>query len=482
MHRGGRTSPCGPGFRSPTWTRPKPCGMISLEVVRLLSRRMGNRVVSIRDSHLVANTHPELYPKMVWGGPEDLPLVISDAPEILDSGLAQGDGATLYIDQSDRITGARVLMFHQNQAKTALQVGLSVKSARSDGRLAIAGRSQAALDTNGTRAGHTVASKFFDAYDTRSREIQVRADVPILVDRWTVGPGQTLVVWYDLTLTDGEGAAAPLQVQTFATARRNLDPQTAWNLPLAPWQTEGNRSSKIRATVPHSFARVTVRVPRAASQGWFIDLASMSPSGGEGNSPGNSPIPPAGFPLRGKAGPWLAPALPLAETHGGTWDYQADPAGFDGANPATEYVPGWDWADRQAEGDPDPASPSLWYESKRYGAWMRQWNYGEYGCLIEWDIASEDGTPLRIATTPAREKFSIPWAWIKRSGEAGAKGRTQSDHIPWETITGGRLYNHPQAGESTAFILEDHASAQRILTTVTAGAYAPFRLVVDPVR
>lgn len=455
--------------------------MISLEVVCLLTRLMGNRIIPIREPHLVSNTHPELYPKMVWGGPDDLPLVISDAPEILDADIAASDGVTLYADRSGKITGARVLMFHQNQAGVPLSVGLNVRSPRTDARLSVAGRSQATADANGTRAGHTVASKYFDALASRSRETDLRGGAVETVARFSVPPGQTLVVWYDLRLEDPAGNPAPLEIATFATTQARLDAETTWQLPLAPWQTERNRSSKIRATVPSSRARVTVRVPKGLTQGWFVDLSSMSPSGGEGQSPGTAPFSPAGFPLRGKPGPWLAPVTPLAETSG-AWPYQADPAGFDGSSPAAEYVAGWDWADREAEGDPDPATPALWYRSKRYGVFMRQWNYGDYGCLIDWDVASEDGRPLRVAVTPAREKFSSPWAWVKRPPESRGTDRGQSDRVPWDTITGGRLYHGTGGRESTAYIIEDHAPAQCILTTVTAGAYAPFRLVVDPAR
>ena len=453
------------------------------EVVSLLSRLRGNRVEPVRAPHLVANTHPELYPKMTWGGPDDLPLVISDAPELLDDDMTVADGKTLYTDRSGKITGARVLLFHHNSSRTPLHVGLSVKSPGVPGHLTVAGRSRASTDANGVRAGHTVASGYFETYDAQPRETALRPDVPEIVAHWALPAGQTLVAWYDLRLTDqaGGGTPLPMEVQTFVTPRPPKDGALIWDLPLAPWQTERNRSSKIRATVPHSLASLTVRVPKGQDQGLFYDLASMSPSGGEGHSPGHAPFPPTGFPLRGTPGPWLTPTLPLAET-AGPWPYQSDPAGFDGQSPATEYVAGWDWADRHEEGDPDPSQPALWYRSERYGVWMRQWNYGEYGCLIEWDVASEDGRPLKVAVTPAREKFSSPWAWLRRPADTGRVAPAQMDRVPWEVVSEGRLYTRPGGRESTAFVVQDRTPSHRILTTVTAGAYAPFRLVVDLAR
>lgn len=433
-----------------------------------------DRVVAVEGPFLVANTSAEAHPRMAWGGERDGFLVLSDAPEILDPSNVDAGAATLYADVSGRIQGAcRVLMFHINRTGVARRLGLSVRSlAARGGRLELPGRLPAATDPNGTYAGVVATRAWLDSLVARPVGQSLGAGQAAVVLDAIVPPDQTLVALVPFALRDDAGLDLPLAVQTWVAPAgvRAARVEDTWDAPLAPWQTEHNTSSKIRATIPHAWAAVDVDAP--PDRPTFLDLCAVSPSGGAGASPGAGDPGPVGHPLPGRTAAWLAPTHDQART-AGPWPYQADPAGYDGASPATEYVAGWNDADQRAEGVADPAAaPAFWYRSNRHGVWMRQWNYGEYGVALDLRIRSE--TALALAVTPARERFACPWLW-----HDPAQGRTGG--VPWPTITAGRLGTH-YGGASTGYVVAAGASAHRLVTTVTPGAYAPYRVAIVRAR
>lgn len=432
------------------------------------------RVAPVEGPFLVANTSEEGFPRLAWGGPEDGFLVLSDAPEVLDAeNLGEGP-ATLYADVGGRIRGrVRVLMFHTNRTGTARRLGLTVRNlAQSGGALERPDRASAcvAADANGTRGGVAATRGWLGTLVRPAAREALGAGQAIVVLDQEVRPGETLVALVPLNLAGDDGEALPLAVQTWAAAagapRGRVE--DTWQAPLAPWQTAHNTSSKIRATVPHAWARVTLDAP--ADRPVFLDLCAVSPSGGSGASPGQGDPGPTGHPLPGRTAAWLSPSHAQALT-ARPWPYQADPAGYDGRSPASEYVAGWDDADQRAEGVADPgAQPAFWYRSSRYGVWMRQWNYGEYGCALDITVRSESS--LALAVTPARERFSCPWQWHEPV-------RAVTGGVPWETITAGLLGTR-YGGSSTGYVVATGVREHRLVTTVTPGAYAPYRLAVVP--
>lgn len=432
------------------------------------------RVVPVEGPFLVANTHADAYPRLRWGGPDDGFLVLSDAPEFLDDTNLGPGPATLYADVSGAIRGAcRVLLFHVNRTRSARRLGITVRNmGAASGRLTHPAAAPQAVDTNGVRAGVAASRAWLDSLVARPvAEPLAAGAMAVVLDR-AVAPGECIVALVPVALHDDAGEPLPFAVQTWAAAAgaSRGRAEDTWAAPLAPWQTETNTSSKIRATVPHGWAQVTLEA--APERPLFLDFAAMSPSGGPGASPGSGDPGPAGFPLPGRTAEWLAPGHAQAET-ARPWPYQSDPAGFDASSPASEYVAGWDDADQRAEGVADPPSrPAFWYRSKRYGVWMRQWNYGEYGAALDITIRSE--AALSLAVTPAREKHACPWVW-----HDPARGRT--DGVPWEMITGGRLGTH-YGGASSGYVLASGPTEHRFVTTVTPGAYAPYRVAIVPGR
>ncbi|MCL6595990.1 MAG: hypothetical protein K6V73_07245 [Firmicutes bacterium] len=428
------------------------------------------RVVPLGGPLMVANTHPELWPRLTWGGERDGWLVLSDAPEVLDDTNIDAGAATLYSDLSGAVAGrVRVLLFHVNRTRGPRRLGVTVRNlGEGGGRLSYPADQAACVDLNGTLAGHTAVRAWFSRRASPLRtEVLAAGAAYVLLDR-EVAPGYTLAAVVECSFVDQLGSAGRLAVQTWVAPAgvRRTTPEMTWDAPLAPWRTASNASSKIRATVPHSDAMVTVRVP--AGQDLMVDLCAVSPSGGPGASPGDGPPTPAGFPLAGPTAPWLAPGHALART-AWPWPYQADPAGFDGTAPASEYVPGWDDADQRAEGVKDPpAHPAFWYRSQRYGAWMRQWNYGNYGCALDVRVQAEEGG-IALAANPARERFSSPLAWYD-------PGRGVAGAVPWDVVRRGALGTR-YGGESTAFVMVRAGGEARLVTTLTPGAYAPYRLV-----
>jgi hypothetical protein len=428
------------------------------------------RVVTLDRPFLVANTDPDLWPRVTWGGERDAFLVLSDAPEVLDATNVGAGATTLYADVSGAIVGAaRVLLFHVNRTGSPRRLGVTARNLGAVGaRLSYPPAQAVSVDANGTLAGHTASRAWFGRRAAPWRGEALGAGAAAVLLDQAVAPGQTLVAVVECALMDDAGRGEPLALQTWVAPAgvSRTTPEMTWGAPLAPWRTANNASSKIRATVPHCEAKVAVRVP--PDRPLMVDLCAVSPSGGPGASPGDAPPTPVGFPLAGATAPWLSPGHALART-ARAWPYQADPAGFDGTAPAAEYVAGWDDADQRAEGVADPpARPAFWYRSERYGVWMRQWNYGEYGCALDVRVEAEEGT-LALAANPARERFSSPWAWY--DPERGA-----ADAVPWEVVTRGLLGTR-YGGESTAFVIARGAGYGRLVTTLTPGAYAPYRLV-----
>jgi len=431
-----------------------------------------NQVVTLDDPLLVANTDPDRFPRIAWGGEADAFLVLSDAPEILDDSNLGPGPATLYADTGGRIRGAcRVLLFHINRTLGGRHLGVTVRNLGAGaGRLAHLRPPAATVDANGTRAGYAVAASWLAGPAPPPAPLELAPGAAAIVLDAALPVGQTLASLLQVSLVDAGGDPLPMAVQVWVGARGDdrCEADDVWGAPLVPWQTTTNTSAKIRATVPHCRAAVTLDT--AADRPLLVDLCGMAPSGGPGASPGAGPFAPVGFPQYGKPTPWLAPSHPQACVER-DWPYQADPAGFDGAGPAGEYVAGWNFADQTAEGVGDPgAAPAPWYRSSRFGTWMRQWNYGLYGCDL--DIAVRAARPVHVAVTPARERFSCPWLWYQpEPGRAGG--------VPWEVVASGRLHTR-YGGESTAYVLASHTTGVRFVSQLTAGAYAPYRFAVVP--
>lgn len=432
------------------------------------------RLVAVEGPFLVANTHPEGYPRVRFGGADDGFLVLSDAPEFLDPSNVGAAATTLYADVSGAIRGAcRVMLFHVNRTGETRRLGLTVQSlAAGPGRLERPAQAPVATDANGVRAGVNASRAWLDGLThAPAREPLGAGEARVLIDR-AVAPGETLVAIVPFTLKDEAGGPLPMAVQTWVAARGAPEgrAEDTWGAPLAPWATATNTSSKIRATVPHAWMEVSLDAP--PDRPVFLDLAGVSPSGGAGASPGGGEPTPAGFPLGGKTAGWLAPSHPQAQT-ARPWPYLADPAGFDGTAPAGEYVAGWDDADQRAEGVADPpAHPAFWYRSERYGVFMRQWNYGEYGMALDLSVRSE--VPFALALTPAREKHACPWLWHEpKSGRSGG--------VPWQMISAGLLGTH-YGGASSGYVAVAGTREHRFVTTVTPGAYAPYRVAIVPAR
>ncbi len=112
-------------------------------------------------------------------------------------------------------------------------------------------------------------------------------------------------------------------------------------------------------------------------------------------------------------------------------------------------------------------SAQLWYVNGRWRRELRRWNYGEYGMEVTFAFeAPPPYRPFRAGLAPAYEPQSIPWAWYNRTA-------ARAGQVPWADGAAGRLRLGSQ------YVLADGVRAVTFTTTLTAGAYAPLRIVLQ---
>jgi len=287
------------------------------------------------------------------------------------------------------------------------------------------------------------------------------------------GDAHTAFLWYDVELLDSSGSPLPLDIQCWVRNHGTATP--TWGAPVL------EPTGAIRATIPHSYGHVTFPYDVVANGVVCLDMNSQSPSQGP---TGACNTAPAGWPTnqpahQGQAG--CTAVAPAYLTSGvvalardacrnafGTWCYAADPLGFDQKGPAKEYVAGWDWVDQALDGAADPTETGFWYESTHWGRRLPRFNYGEYGMEVAFTIRSpEPSRRFRVGLTQAYAIHSIPWAWYdETAGKAGA--------VPWHLIAGGYLSDRNQ------YLVADGETEWTFVTTLTAGAWAPLRLILQP--
>jgi hypothetical protein len=188
----------------------------------------------------------------------------------------------------------------------------------------------------------------------------------------------------------------------------------------------------VRTTLAHAVGHVTLTAPVHGAWAYDLDNDAPLPDGGAG---GNI-CPPAvclnGEVTTANGAPYLVGADPLpGEMEGGV-----DALDAPGHRPAV----------------------AIWHD----GVILRTGNYGDYGTRLTFQLVAPAGRLLYAAAVPGYNR-SIPWA-----GTTAIPGAVS---VTWQLPSAP-----PPPGEG--YELVAGATSATITTTVTPGAYAPWRIVL----
>lgn len=376
---------------------------------------------------LLGNTaaHP---PRVTWRGPS---LVLVDSPERLTGPLlrsARGgsaDAHLLYADQGSRLSTATWVFAYVVNAMPShsVQIRLSLAPVRSQAFAVTYARGAiAAVGAGGLAVGMSAAASLLRPGATAWGAAEVLRGGQTANVSWRLRPGQVLSLWWPVRVTTATGRPIPYRIQLWESPGAH---------PPVGGPLEPTSSSVVRTTLPHVHGSVSLVAPTRGA--WVYDLDNDAPA------------------LGGGVGGTLCPAFvcqngEVESVGGAAFNRSADPL-------PGEMQPGVDALDAPH------AAPAL--AVRVHGAILRTGNYGDYGSLLTLHLQAPPGRLLHAAVVPGFNRAS-PWA-----GETIAAGRTRTWQLGVTAPPPGYAYE----------IVSGVATAT-IRTTMVAGAYAPWRLVL----
>jgi hypothetical protein len=376
---------------------------------------------------ILGNTAPDP-PVVRWSGP---PLIVADSPEVVTPALLAaakgGVGAAhlLYADRSPRLASPLWVFAYVRNAlpRGTLTVWLQTHPLASVAAYVRYGLASAAVHSPdalvaGVRAAATVLAPG-DATWGPAQRVPAGGSAIAL---WRLPPGQVLCLWWRLTVTSLAGRPLPLAVSLWL----GPGPRAPVGGVLPPGPT-----GVVRTTLAHVDASVTLTAPVAGAWAYDFDNDAPTPGGGAGGvfcppsvclngevtTYGGAPFPHGADPLPG-------------ELQGGV-----DAVDAPGHAPAVAVADGADF--------------------------LRTGNYGDYGAVLTIRLAAPPGRVLYAAAVPGYDR-SAPWV-----GTVAAAGH----------LSVWRLGPSPPP-YGLAWPIVGGVRAATLTTTVTAGAYAPLRIVL----
>lgn len=385
---------------------------------------------------LLGNTAPDP-PHVTWSGPA---LMEVDAPEDLTAsslGRAPGGAGTphlLYADGFPAQAGTVwALVYVENAtAATPLRISLAIAPAGDAASVVAWGGSGGAGEGPTSRplpAGESSVAGMFDATAPGTKDpAPVDARVPgggRAVRSWVVPPQTVLSVWQPVSVTSVARKGEAFEASVWE------GPVSFTSLPAHGSVLTPRPTDVVRTTVPHAIGTVTLPVAGSEATLWDLDNDSPTPDGQAGGV-----ICP----------PWVCQNGEV-RTYGD--------AGFRrGSDPLPgEYEAGTDPLDASGH----PAAVAVMVQ----GRLIRTGNYGDYGSLLRVVLKAPPGRVVDAVVVPGFT-HAVPWEGITVAG-----GRTTSWAVPtgFPPIGWGYEVAH---GTRTAIVE----------STVTPGAYAPWRLAV----
>ncbi len=385
---------------------------------------------------LLGNTVPHP-PHVTWGGPA---LVLVDAPEDLTAAvLDRASGGELaphllYTDRGAATQGVTwVLVYVENALPSqTLRVTLDVApQGKVRGAMWVRwganGRSGVAPASHPLPAGIASVADMFDPNQLAGMTRTRIAPGGEASRSWTVAPHQVLSVWQPVELVGVRNTPLPVAV-------------SVWEGPVGTKTTSASGtvlspepSDVVRATVAHAIGTVHLPVPRATGEAVAWDLDNDSPT------------------PEGVAGGNLCPAWVCLNGEIRTYDALAFVRGSDPL--PGEYEPGRDPVDAPGR------KPAFAVQVR--GRLVRTGNYGDYGSLLRIALQAQRGRRVFAAVLPGFT-HAIPW-----QGRTVTGGITSRWSLPAKALPPGEGYEVVRGSRSAV-----------VESTVTPGAYAPWRIVV----
>lgn len=367
-------------------------------------------------------------PTVHWSGPG---LVMVDSPEVLSGPLlrsvAGGAAAAhlMYADRSPDLPSTfRLFIYVRNALDRTEDVWLSLRApaqAPMSVRYSPAAIAAHVPEAQALVAGEQVSAHVVSAESTRYGPPQTVARGHALRSVWTVPAGQVLCVWWPVKATTAPGQAISLSVWA------GPGPHAPAGAPLPP-----GRTGVVRTTLPHGDGAVTLAAPVSGAWAYDLDNDAPTPSGASGGD-----LCPPAVCLNGE----------VTTAGGAPFTRSADPL-------PGEMEGGVDALDAPGHA---PAA-ALW----RDGALLRTGNYGDYGTRLTLRLTAPSGRDVFAAVVPGYD-HAAPWAGI--TTEAG--GPRSVWQLPMAP---------PPPGEG--YEIAGGAPSAIVTTTMTPGAYAPWRLIV----
>lgn len=377
---------------------------------------------------LLGNTAPTP-PHVRWTGPA---LVEVDAPEDLTAqALAEAPGGIaqphlLFTDAHAPTEGVTwVLIYTENAlATTPIRITLTAQGVGAV-RFGTNARSGIASASHPLPAGEASAQGLF-APALFSGRPSPGPPVPGSASRsWILHPHDVLSAWVPVEVAASPGRLSPVTVAVWE------GPIGTTRLPAHATTLSPRPTDVVRTVVPHAVGTVTLPVPTQGAVAWDLDNDSPTPGGAVGGI-----LCPAWVCLNGEVRTYNAAGYRL------------------GADPLPgEYEPGVDPVDAPGR------RPAVAVEVD--GRLIRTDNYGDYGSLLRVVLRAPAGRRVYAALIPGFT-HAIPWQGVTWQGADVMRWRVPAAFPPlgegYEIVTGGR--------EAT------------VESTVTPGAYAPWRIVV----
>lgn len=378
---------------------------------------------------LLVNTTPAA-PTVTWSGPG---LVVVDSPEVVTGRLLRGAvggiaaAHLLYADRSPDIAGTVWLFVYLRNALTRpLDLWFTV---RAEGRRAMnvryspAGVAARAPTAQTLSVGERVAAGLAAATGPAFGPAQAVPPGHAATAVWRVGPGQVFSMWWPLQVTGPGGGPVPFSLSVWT----GPDMAAPRGGPLPPGPT-----GVVRTTLAHADASVSLAAPIAGAWAYDLDNDAPAPRGAAAGAVCPPSICLSGEVTTGGGAPFTAAADPLPG----------------------EQEPGVDALDAPGH---LPAL-AIWHD----GAVLRTGNYGDYGTRLTLHLTAPRGRLLFAAAVPGYS-HGIPWA-----GSTSVPGAT--------TATWQLPAQAPPPG--TGYEIVAGAPSATVTTTLTPGAYAPWRIVL----
>jgi hypothetical protein len=360
-------------------------------------------------------------------------MVVVDSPEVLTGRLvrgARGGSAAaheLYADRTPDLPATFWLFVYLHNARTTpvdVWFTLAPTGARPiDVRYSPQGLAARGSAANALPLGALVAERLGRPAPPTFGPVQAVAPGHAAVASWRLGPGQLLCLWWPIEVQAASAAPPAFRLSLWEGPGRSAP--AGGPLPPGP-------SGVVRPTLQHAEGSVTMMAPVHGAWAYDLDNDAPVPGGGAGGS-----LCPPAVCLDGEVAtaggqPLTAGADPLpGEMEGGV-----DALDAPGHKPAV----------------------AIWHN----GAILRTGNYGDYGTRLTFHLKAPPGRVLYAAAVPGYN-HTTPWA-----------GTTQEPSAPAATWQLPTLLPPPGEG----FELVDGAPSATITTTVTPGAYAPWRIVL----